>query len=286
VDLVISTGEFWQFLINSVSSWKHEVVASAASSPVPVDVGASASSSSSTAAAGSSNNDDFCSPEYLRAYFVRLPLDNELGSDSIEALFRCFSNISNDVVAAADANAGSGAYTEYLFRYAAEQIYGVAIPLSFPLQYKVGRNEDIAEIDIADVLNQLAHDAVHGASFAAVAAAATASRKLKFGRAYGFRNIQSIITKLRRGACDLDFIELMACPSGCNNGGGQIKGDAKQESLQQHVESSLGTASKEESSVTAQQLGKKRIEAVVCSFFFCFFVLHSYKGINAMAVFF
>jgi len=46
---------------------------------------------------------------------------------------------------------------------------------------------------------------------------------LKFAAAYGFRNIQNIMMNIKRGKCDYDYIELMACPKGCLNGGGQIK---------------------------------------------------------------
>ena len=46
---------------------------------------------------------------------------------------------------------------------------------------------------------------------------------LKFAQAYGFRNIQNVMRKIKQGKCDYDFVELMACPSGCLNGGGQIK---------------------------------------------------------------
>ena len=41
--------------------------------------------------------------------------------------------------------------------------------------------------------------------------------------AYGFRNIQNIVQKIKRGKCPYHFVEIMACPSGCNNGGGQIR---------------------------------------------------------------
>lgn len=29
--------------------------------------------------------------------------------------------------------------------------------------------------------------------------------------------------KIKQGKCDYDYVELMACPSGCLNGGGQVK---------------------------------------------------------------
>ncbi|KAG5516278.1 hypothetical protein RHGRI_037098 [Rhododendron griersonianum] len=46
---------------------------------------------------------------------------------------------------------------------------------------------------------------------------------LKFALCYGFRNLQNIVRKIKIGKCDYHFIEVMACPSGCLNGGGQIK---------------------------------------------------------------
>lgn len=51
---------------------------------------------------------------------------------------------------------------------------------------------------------------------------------LRFAYAYGFRNIQSILAKARRGKCPYQFVEVMACPSGCVNGGGQIKPKKKE----------------------------------------------------------
>lgn len=45
----------------------------------------------------------------------------------------------------------------------------------------------------------------------------------KMALAYGFRNIQNIVQKIKRGKCPYHFVEIMACPSGCTNGGGQIR---------------------------------------------------------------
>jgi iron only hydrogenase large subunit-like protein len=46
--------------------------------------------------------------------------------------------------------------------------------------------------------------------------------------AYGFRNIQNIVQKVKRGKCQYHFVEIMACPSGCNNGGGQIRPEGEE----------------------------------------------------------
>ena len=37
---------------------------------------------------------------------------------------------------------------------------------------------------------------------------------LRFATAYGFRNIQNIVPKVKRGKLPYDFVEVMACPSG------------------------------------------------------------------------
>merc|ERR1719171_413064 len=42
----------------------------------------------------------------------------------------------------------------------------------------------------------------------------------KVVRAYGFRNVQRIVGQLRRKKEQPHFIEIMACPGGCPNGGG------------------------------------------------------------------
>lgn len=37
---------------------------------------------------------------------------------------------------------------------------------------------------------------------------------LKFAVANGFKNIQNLVRKLKRGQCSYDYVEVMACPSG------------------------------------------------------------------------
>lgn len=37
---------------------------------------------------------------------------------------------------------------------------------------------------------------------------------LRFAIANGFRNIQNLVQKLKRGKCTYDYVEVMACPSG------------------------------------------------------------------------
>ncbi|DBA04633.1 TPA: hypothetical protein N0F65_012216 [Lagenidium giganteum] len=95
--------------------------------------------------------------------------------------------------------ASSGGQVEHIFRYAAKELFNVDV--QGPLQYVAGRNSDFREVSLV----------VEG------------QEVLRFAVAYGFRNIQGIMTKIRRNKCPYHYVEIMACPSGCLNGGGQIK---------------------------------------------------------------
>lgn len=50
---------------------------------------------------------------------------------------------------------------------------------------------------------------------------------LRFATAYGFRNIQNVCRQLKSNTCRLHYVEVMACPGGCLNGGGQPKPEAQ-----------------------------------------------------------
>ncbi|KAF5206547.1 Cytosolic fe-s cluster assembly factor narfl [Thalictrum thalictroides] len=93
----------------------------------------------------------------------------------------------------------SGGYAETIFRHAAKTIFGR--PIEGPLNFRTMRNSDFREVILE----------VEGKTV------------LKFALCYGFRNLQGIVRKIKDGKCDYHFLEVMACPSGCLNGGGQIK---------------------------------------------------------------
>ena len=78
------------------------------------------------------------------------------------------------------------------------EVFKREIPHSAPLNYKAGKNRHYQEISFENV-------------------------PMKMISAYGFQHIQNVIRKLKTSRCDYDYVELMACPSGCINGGGQIK---------------------------------------------------------------
>lgn len=48
-------------------------------------------------------------------------------------------------------------------------------------------------------------------------------RVLRFAIVNGFRHIQNLVQKMKRSRCVYDFVEVMACPSGCINGGALLR---------------------------------------------------------------
>lgn len=93
---------------------------------------------------------------------------------------------------------GSGGYAEYIIRKAAFVLFGITNPV---IQQKVRRNNDFKELWVE--LN--------------------GEKVLHFAIAYGFRNIQTLVRMIKSKKCPFHYVEVMACPAGCNNGGGQIR---------------------------------------------------------------
>ncbi|XP_035225411.1 cytosolic Fe-S cluster assembly factor narfl-like isoform X2 [Stegodyphus dumicola] len=92
----------------------------------------------------------------------------------------------------------SGGYCDHIFMYAAKELFGQTLS---KLEYKILRNQDFREITLEKDGEVI----------------------LRFAIANGFRNIQNIVQKLKRGKSLYHFVEVMACPAGCINGGAQIR---------------------------------------------------------------
>lgn len=123
----------------------------------------------------------------------------------------------SDLVAAdptaawAHETSGSGGYADHLFRYAAKQLFDVDVET---VVYRNLRNPDFREA-ILERDGQVL---------------------LRFAVANGFRNIQNLVQKLKRNKSTYHYVEVMACPSGCLNGGAQTRpesGTAARDHLQQ-----------------------------------------------------
>lgn len=108
-----------------------------------------------------------------------------------------FSSVCGDELLS-HAGSGSGGYLHHVFTHAAKQLFGEEVK---ELTYKTLRNKDFQEVTLEREGTVL----------------------LRFAAAYGFRNIQNLVQKLKRAKSPYHFVEVMACPSGCVNGGGQVK---------------------------------------------------------------
>eukprot|EP01090_Pellita_catalonica_P019792 TRINITY_DN6835_c0_g1_i1.p1 TRINITY_DN6835_c0_g1~~TRINITY_DN6835_c0_g1_i1.p1 ORF type:complete len:484 (+),score=57.56 TRINITY_DN6835_c0_g1_i1:49-1500(+) len=115
---------------------------------------------------------------------------------ALQQIEKRFSNVRDEGIVEG-VPGGSGGLVEYLFRYAAKELFGVSVT---EFNYKVGRNKDSKTLTLQ----------VEG------------KPALQFATAYGFRNLQNVIRRLKKSS-PLHFVEVMACPSGCLNGGGMIR---------------------------------------------------------------
>ncbi|EDO05399.1 Iron only hydrogenase large subunit C-terminal domain family protein [Babesia bovis T2Bo] len=62
---------------------------------------------------------------------------------------------------------------------------------------------------------------------------------IKFVMAYGFRNIQNIVNKLKKMDHTMAYIEVMACPEGCFNGAGQVISPPEPHWIVSHVNNAI-----------------------------------------------
>jgi len=114
----------------------------------------------------------------------------------------------------------SGSFAEEVFRHAAEGLFGRRVRV---------RNSDFHELVLQAPLG--------------TPGSAPAGALLKVARCFGFRNIQNIVRQLRTSkGCAYSYVEVMACPAGCVNGGGQIRvaensGESPKDRLKQVKES-------------------------------------------------
>lgn len=102
----------------------------------------------------------------------------------------------------------SGGYAEnILIAEASEYLKRTERDLQEHLEYSVFKNDDFIELVLTGVES----------------AGIEPKISRRFAIVNGFRNIQTVVQRLKRNALRYDYIEIMACPSGCINGGAQCK---------------------------------------------------------------
>ncbi|CAG8720999.1 6445_t:CDS:2, partial [Racocetra fulgida] len=125
-------------------------------------------------------------------------------NESLEIPLDSFVKTSKEGQLLRSPGSASGGFLEFILEYSARELFGITgvdVEKEQGVVIKTGRNKDFKEISLE----------VDGKPL------------LKFASAYGFRNIQNIVRKIKSGNSPYHYIEVMACPSGCINGGGQLK---------------------------------------------------------------
>ncbi|XP_051523025.1 nuclear prelamin A recognition factor [Myxocyprinus asiaticus] len=95
---------------------------------------------------------------------------------------------------------GSEGFLEHIFKHAAKELFGLDVQ---EIVYKTLRNRDFQEV-------ALEHDGETLLQFAAVC---------------GFRNIQTLVHRMRKGKVPYQLVEVLSCPGGCLSGRGQAEGE-------------------------------------------------------------
>lgn len=131
------------------------------------------------------------------------------------------------------AGSGSGGYLHHVFSYAAKHLFGEDVK---ELTYKILKWVCVASFQKLDLFrlvmflenlfqflllslkipeqlssNYLCH---RNKDFQEVTLEKDGQVLLCFASTYGFRNIQNLVQKLKRGKSSYHFVEVMACPSG------------------------------------------------------------------------
>ena len=80
----------------------------------------------------------------------------------------------------------------------------------------------VAEIVTGKVLDDVEFHNVRGIEGIKETSVTLDGKEIKLAVASGLGNARKLLDKIRAGEANYDFIEIMACPGGCVNGGGQV----------------------------------------------------------------
>jgi len=146
---------------------------------------------------------------------------------------------------------GSGSYADYIFRHSAQELFSHTIPSDKPLPWKSSSSTYTATstavkttgvirrrrrrqetTDLREVTLYEHGDGSYSCDDKSIddesGCIISSKPVLRFATAYGFKNVQLILQSLSKttesisSSTRYDYVEVMACPSGCSNGGGQI----------------------------------------------------------------
>lgn len=151
---------------------------------------------------------------------------------------------------------GSGSYADFIVRWAARELFDCELSPNTPLPWKSSSSTHITTItgqgsglirrrsrrqettDMREVTLFEHNDGSYSCFDSASEDSSDRTSKpvLHFATAYGFKNFQLILQSLSKtelssssSSRGYDYVEIMACPSGCSNGGGQIGANGHRE---------------------------------------------------------
>ncbi|KAM6897075.1 nuclear prelamin A recognition factor isoform 1-T1 [Xenentodon cancila] len=96
---------------------------------------------------------------------------------------------------------GSEGFLEHVFKHAAKELFGLDVQ---EITYKTLRNRDFQEVTLERDGETL----------------------LQFAAVYGFRNIQTLVHRMRKGRVPYQLVEVLSCPGGCLSGRGQAESES------------------------------------------------------------
>lgn len=95
---------------------------------------------------------------------------------------------------------GSEGFLEHVFKHAAKELFSLDI---HEITYKTLRNRDFQEVTLERDGETL----------------------LRFAAVYGFRNIQTLVHRMRKGRVPYQLVEVLSCSGGCLSGRGQAESE-------------------------------------------------------------
>jgi len=226
VDLVLTTGEILEILNDAVAKLSR--------------VGPTASLAPQLPSATDGHSDVTVSA--VRNLLSRTNLSH--GMCMLKTIEKGNGYIGSDMIDNLELDAGvhgSGSYADFIFRYAAHALFGCKLPPNQPLPWKSSCSTSAATTSTAGLVRRRSRrqettdlrevtlyensDGLYSCFDDENGDSGRSSRPvLRFATAYGFKNVQLMLQRLSKTEATkcYDYVEIMACPSGCSNGGGQI----------------------------------------------------------------
>jgi iron only hydrogenase large subunit-like protein len=117
----------------------------------------------------------------------------------------------------------SGGYADFIFQYACQELFSYTVP-GGNVPWKAVESTQRQSARTANRKRDYHHVTLYQHADGTYSTNADYKKVLSFCTAYGLQTMQRILQPFDKGEFSpYDYIEAMACPSGCLNGGGQIR---------------------------------------------------------------